>query len=199
MTPSANPRIRVREATPADVEALVDIHFDAFKDNVMDRLMYPHGVSEDSKRKFGARLFPPKPSQRNDSPESAAQVPENLLYVAEYVSEEGAVDEPGEVVAFAKWQLHRTQQAEAEWKHGFPVTTETFGEGCDLSVVDAFIGEMNRKQRNHAKGEPALCKESDTWAATTSLANPVCRPWYPRLQAGPAAVGGRVGPCEARC
>ncbi|GAB1310616.1 Puromycin N-acetyltransferase [Madurella fahalii] len=174
---STNPRIRVREATPADVETIIDINFEAFGDNAIDQLMYPNGVSEDCKKKFGARLLQPKPLQGKDGPVSAEQAPQTLVYVAEYVPEPGADDKPGEVVAFAKWRLNRVQQAEAEWKQDFQATSEIFGEGCDLSVIDAFICEMNRKQRDHAKGEPALY-----------LSILACKPGRRRLGAGSALV-----------
>lgn len=152
---TANPRIRVREATPADVEALVDIYFAAFDDNVMNQLMYPRGVSADSRRKFGEKLSP-KPSA-GSAAETTTKKEETFVYVAEYLPEEDSTG-PGGVVAFAKWSLHREPRAEEEWKaDDFTATTETWGEDCDVAVVNAFIGEMNRIQRDHAKGEAALC------------------------------------------
>jgi hypothetical protein len=159
MATTVNPRIRVREATPTDVEAITDIHFGAFDDNIMNRLMYPNGVSEDSKKKFRTRLFPSN-SPQVDGESDAARQPQTLLWVAEYFPEDAAAaDKPGEIVAYSKWQLNRVQQTEGEWKKDSPATAEVWGEGCDLAVVDAFIGAMNRKQREHAKGEPALRKD----------------------------------------
>lgn len=150
-----NPRIRVREATPADVDAIVDIHFAAFDDNVMNQLMYPGGPSADSRAKFGANVFPRPESNAGD----AAKTGQSLLCVAEYLPEDATADSSGEVVAFAKWLLHREPRAEADWKgEEFNATTESWGEGCDTTVVNAFIGEMTRIQRDHAKGEAALCK-----------------------------------------
>jgi hypothetical protein len=152
---TSNPRIRVREATAADVAAIVDIHFTAFDDNVMNQLMYPGGASADSRAKFGTSVFPHAESGAED----AAKTGQSLLCVAERLPEDAPADSPGEIVAFAKWLLHREPRAEAEWKgEDFTATTETWGEGCDTAVVNAFIGEMTRVQREHANGEAALCK-----------------------------------------
>lgn len=153
---TSSPRIRVRKATQADVPDIIDIHFTAFDDNIMNKLMYPNGPSEETKAKFGANIM--SQPAKADSPEKAATKGENLVFVAEYLPEGGPADGPGEVVAIAKWTLYRQQRPEEEWKaEDFRPTVEAFGEGCNLEVIDEFIGEMNRKQRDHAKGEAALC------------------------------------------
>lgn len=150
---TTNLRIRVRKATPADKDAISDIHFDAFDDNVMSQLMYPNGPSDDSKAKFRARLFPDSP------PKDDAKNGEGFLYVAELLPEDGPADGSGEVVAMAKWTLYREQRPEEEWKtEEFTATRDMFGEGAELDVVNAFIGEMHRVQRDLAKGEASLCK-----------------------------------------
>jgi hypothetical protein len=155
MAPS-NLRIRVREGTPADIDAIVDVHFAAFDDNIMNQLMYPGGPSADSRKKFGASLLP---QLRPESGGNAAKGGEPLICVAEYWPDDAPADGPGEVVAFAKWLLHRRQRPEEEWKGDtFTATTESWGEGCDTDVVNAFIGKMTRTQQADAKGEPALCK-----------------------------------------
>jgi hypothetical protein len=150
---ATNPRIRIREATPADVDAIVDIHFAAFDEDVMNQLMYPGGASADSRQKFGSKVLPQTAAQ--SGPDTTTPREQNFLCVAEYLSEDG----PGEVVAFAKWLLHREPRTEEEQKaQVFNATTETSGQGCDIDVVNAFIGGMNRLQWDHAKGEAALCK-----------------------------------------
>ena len=151
-----NPRIRVREATPADIDAIVDIHFAAFDDNVMNQLMYPGGPSADAREKFGANLLSQLAPER--SAVGAGKGGEPLICVAELMSD-ATPDGPGEVVAFAKWLLHRQPRTEEEWKgEAFNATKESWGEGCDTAIVNAFIGEMTRIQRDHAQGEAALCK-----------------------------------------
>ncbi len=155
MVPS-NLRIRVREATPADIDAIVDIHFAAFDDNVMNQLMYPGGPSADAREKFGASLLP---QHRPEAGGNTGKSGEPFLCVAEYLADDAPADSPGEVVAFAKWLLRRQPRTEDEWKGDrFAATAESWGEGCDTAVVNAFIGEMNRIQQEHAKGEAALCK-----------------------------------------
>jgi hypothetical protein len=143
--------MRVREGTPADLDAIVDIYYKAFGDNVMDKLMYPGGPSEDAKRKLAAKILP--------RPASESGKEEDLLCVAEYLPDGSPADGPWEVVAFGKWHLFREARTEEEWRADeFKATTETHGEGCDPSVINAFIGGLVRKQQEHAKGEAALCK-----------------------------------------
>ncbi|AEO70580.1 uncharacterized protein THITE_72721 [Thermothielavioides terrestris NRRL 8126] len=174
---AANPRIRVREATPADVDTIVDVYFAAFDDNIMNQLMYPNGVSEDSKKKFGSSFRQPAAAEGDAA--SAAKKGELLLCVAEYLPEGSSADGPGEIVAFAWWQLDRTPRTEEEWLNTppFAATAESWGEDCDLSVVNLFIGGMTELQRKHAKGEAALY-----------LKILACSPTRQRLGAGSALV-----------
>ncbi|KAK4200242.1 hypothetical protein QBC40DRAFT_73288 [Triangularia verruculosa] len=170
MAPS-KPFIRVRKAELVDTDAIVRIHYDAFDDDVMNGLMYPGGATEASRRTFGERVFPTPQSE-----EELAKNGEAFLNVAEYFPE--GPDGPSEVVALSKWTLHRHPRTEEQWKaENFVPTVEHFGEGADLSVIDAFIGEMHRKQRDHAKGEAALF-----------LGILVCSPDRQRLGAGSALL-----------
>ncbi|KAK3989994.1 hypothetical protein QBC44DRAFT_265984 [Cladorrhinum sp. PSN332] len=173
-----NPRIRVREARLEDKEAIIRIHYAAFDDDVMNRLMYPGGVSEAVKQKFGDRAFTkPEPGKKG----------EHRLFIAEYFSpdthpsfdpETHPDDGSGEVAAFAKWMFHTEPRTEEEWKaEEFVATVENFGEGCDLSVVNTFIGGLNGKQKESAKGEAALF-----------LGILACDPKRQRLGAGSALV-----------
>lgn len=150
---ATKPRIRIREAVEADTDIVNDLHFEAFDDNVMNQLMYPGGVSADTKAKCRARMF------SNSAPkDDAKKKSETFLHVAELLPEDGPADGPGEIVAIAKWTLYREPRAEEEWKADeFTATTEIFGEGSNLEVINAFIGGMNQKQRDHTKGEAALC------------------------------------------
>ncbi|CAP60181.1 uncharacterized protein PODANS_1_4960 [Podospora anserina S mat+] len=168
---STKPFIRVRKAELADTDAIVRIHYEAFDDDVMNQLMYPGGATEASRKRFGERVFP-----RPQSDEELAKNGETILNVAEYFPE--GPDGPGEVVAFSKWVLHRNPRTEEQWKsEDYVPTVENFGEGADLSVINAFIGELNRKQRDHAKGEAALF-----------LGILACSPDRQRLGAGSALV-----------
>lgn len=115
---TANPRIRVREATPADVEALVDIYFAAFDDNVMNQLMYPRGVSADSRRKFGEKLSP-KPSA-GSAAETTTKKEETFVYVAEYLPEE---DSTGPGGGLSPSQSGRSTVNHARRKNGRQMTS----------------------------------------------------------------------------
>ncbi|KAK4144435.1 uncharacterized protein C8A04DRAFT_11560 [Dichotomopilus funicola] len=145
-------RLRVRAATQGDIKTMADIHFAAFADNIMNQLMYPRGVSEDCKTKFELKLMPAVPAEETTPPRT-----QGFVCVVEYLPQGGPSDRPGEIIAYAKWRLQREQQPEEEWKgKELHATTETWGDVCDVSVVNAFMGEMDRAQQQHAKGEAAL-------------------------------------------
>lgn len=153
-----NPRIRVRPARLEDKQAIIDIFYSAFGNDVMNRLMFPAGPAPSVKEKFGERTFAKLEPGKG----------ELKLFVAEYFSPETHPtfdpdtypdDGSGEPVAFSKWIFQKDPRPEEEWKADqFVYTVETSGEGCDLDVMDAFIGELNRKQRDSARGEAAACK-----------------------------------------
>ena len=168
---ATRPRLRVRQATSADIDAAVDIHFAAFDDNVMNQLMYPGGVTADGKAKFASHLLPAPPP----AAEAPATKGEAFLCVAEYLPEDAPANAPGEIVAFAKWLLQRVPLAEDEWKKDrSAATTESWGDGCAVAVVDAFIGKMTLMQQEHAKGEAALCKSPSVPVHQTPGANAPC-------------------------
>lgn len=182
-------RIRVREATPADVDAIAAINFSAFDDNVLNHLMYPGGPSESTRNKFAARVLQQITAKGSPTTAKAGEV---LISVAEYLPEGVPSDGPGEVVAFARWLLHREPLTEEEWNvDDVKATTETWGEGVNVEVVNTFIGDINRKQRDHAKGEAALCKSRIPLLVFVSHAEPSFRSWAHRLQPDPPAFGRR--------
>ena len=186
-------RLRVREATPADVEAVVDVYFAAFDDNVMNQLMYPRGVSAEGRKKFGARLFPQPPSE--DAGQGTKAKGQGFLYVAEYLPDGASTDASGEIVAFAKWLLQREPRPEEEWKkEDFTATAEAWGDDCDLGVVDGFIGVMNRAQSEHAKGEAALCKYLTLAVTATTFIDLGFRSQHYWLQSHQTTVRGRICP-----
>lgn len=145
---STNPRVRVREATPADLDVLIDIHFDAFGPNVMGELLSPGGVTEEQKKKFGETILPP-----------ATPVPsegETIVQVAELLPENDDGSAP-EVVAWGKWVLFRHPRTEEEWNVEIPYETlETLGEGANPEVHNAFLRGIHVKRRDLAKGDPVL-------------------------------------------
>jgi hypothetical protein len=140
------PRIRVRRAVPADADTLVDIFEAAFAPDVMQGLMHPGGFTADARAKFGATFFP------ND------KKGETIVMVAERLPDDGPDDGPGEMVALSKWILHREPRTEDEWNVETPETVETLGEGSNATIHNEFIGGLERKRREQAKGDPALSK-----------------------------------------
>ncbi|KAK3945212.1 hypothetical protein QBC46DRAFT_277620 [Diplogelasinospora grovesii] len=164
---AAGPRIRIRDAVPADAGAITEINYAAFGPDIMDKLMYPNGVSDNARRKFESGLFAPKhPSAKG----------ETIIKVAELLPVSDN-DGPGEVVAFSKWVLYREPRPEAEWNVEHLDTAETLGEGVNVDVYNNFFGAMHRKRRQWAKGDPVLF-----------LAILACTPTRHRLGAGTAMV-----------
>ncbi|KAK0734723.1 hypothetical protein B0T26DRAFT_670977 [Lasiosphaeria miniovina] len=144
---TATPRIRVREATPADARQMADVQFEAFGPDVFNRLMYPAGDTEDSRQRFAAGLFQP------ETPE-APKKEESVLTVAELLPEEFG---QAEIVAFARWIVRRESRPEEEWNVPEPPrTAEQLGKDCNIEVFTYFIGALHDKRREHTRGNPAV-------------------------------------------
>jgi len=157
------PRIRVREAVPADAPAMVDIHYAAFGPSVMNALMHPGGVTEDARKKFMSSFFPSPDA--GDKPEGSEQAPkpgpESISMVAELLRDaEDAPTAAPEIVAFSKWTLHKKERPEEEWNVHKEFTAEMLGEGASVEVVNAFIGGFKALRRKWARGDPhaGMCR-----------------------------------------
>ncbi|KAF3760925.1 hypothetical protein M406DRAFT_358399 [Cryphonectria parasitica EP155] len=172
-TASQKPRITVRRATPADAQDLASIHFDAFGPDVMDRLMYPGGVTDSARSQFCKDLFTLPydiNSNKDEKPASAtgaaatttttsSPAAENIVMLAELhhpEDGEGAANPNPEIVAFAKWELIKEPLPEEKWNVVKEYTSEMLGEGVNVGVYTAFIGDLQRLRRKHLKGDPLL-------------------------------------------
>ncbi|KAK3393250.1 N-acetyltransferase-like protein [Podospora didyma] len=174
-TPTSKPRVRVREATPADVDQIIDVHFAAFANDSFNQLMYPNGVSADARAKFAASFFPP---ETPDTAAAAIKKGESLVMVAELFPDGNGGHSSGEIVGFARWVLQREQRTEEEWNVVQPPPTEEMlGKGVDVDVYNAFIGELHNWRRKSAKGDPALF-----------LGLIACKPSRQRIGAGTALL-----------
>jgi len=180
------PRLRIREAVPADATALAEIQFSAFGPDIINRLLFPNGVTEDALAKSASWLF---------TPPDAKQSSERLLTVAELVPEDGPADGPGEIVAFAKWSLRRQPAPEEEWNVEPPVMTPSMiGEGADLEAYKWFHGTLHRRFREIGRGDPMLCEwqrcNLQVFNANDilDLSVLVCAPHRQRLGAGSALL-----------
>jgi len=87
------PRLRLREATPADARALTDIQLAAFGIDIINQLLYPDEITQDARHKAADLLFVPHDGQSL----------EPLLVVAEL--ETTPKKDEYEIVALAKWGL----------------------------------------------------------------------------------------------
>ncbi|KAK0641404.1 N-acetyltransferase-like protein [Cercophora newfieldiana] len=159
-----DPRVRIREATPADANAMAEIQLAAFGTDVINQLLYPGEITEDAKTKAAESLFaPPEPPHQSSEP---------LLVVAELVLENGP-----EVIAFAKWSLRRESVPEEEWDVEPSVSPDMLGEGSNIEVFKWFHLTLHRKLRSFSRGEAMLYLEVL-----------VCAPHRQRLGAGFALV-----------
>lgn len=154
-TATAAPRgqIRLRRATPDEREAIARIHFDAFGPGPMASLLNgPEGVTEQAVHGFAMDLFP-------GPDHDVASKGERFITVAELVpdddSSNGQAAAP-EVVAFGKWTLYRHERDRAQWDVEEPAVPKEGTAGSCAEVMDAFIGDLHRRARALAKGEPHL-------------------------------------------
>lgn len=173
-TSTTKPRLRIRDATEADVPAIARIHFDAFGPGIMSRLMYPRGFgalddgdpSSSAIAKFAESVLAPleQPASRSSSRPLPA---ERVVMVAEEVfpddeGEEGEGKEKekvGEIIAFAKWKIVKEPLTAEEWDVEIKdKTVEEMGPWVDVDVYNAFIGGLNRTMKGFQKGEPLVCE-----------------------------------------
>jgi hypothetical protein len=146
----AQPRIHIREATPDDVDSLVDIHFDAFGGGIMSRLLNPNGPTQEARAKFASMFFP-------EAIENPTGV-EPFTMVAELLPKDATDTDSPEIVAFGRWLLCRQPRPESEWNVETVMTAEQLGEGVDVDFHNSFIGGLRRKNALLAKGDPCLRK-----------------------------------------
>lgn len=174
-TTAAKPRIRIRNATEADLPAISRIHYDAFGPGVMMRLMHPpQGQPTDAAlAAFEKSLRSALPEQRptttttttaaalsTTAGQKKRELPvEFVLMVAERLLP-GQDGGEGEVIAFAKWKVVKEELTEEEWNVDVKdQTVEELGVGTDVDVYNAFISELVRTAKGLQKGEPLLCED----------------------------------------
>ncbi|KAK1757817.1 hypothetical protein QBC47DRAFT_165683 [Echria macrotheca] len=167
---TTNPRIRIREAVPADARAMAEIDFAAFGTDIIGQLLNPPPVSEAAKEKMAHSYFPP---EGNFKPNA-----ETIFMVAELLPQDGPADGPGEIVAWGKWVLRREPMDEEGWNvsHDMPPPSDGH-EGVNVKVYNWFIAEIHRNLTKIVRGEPHLY-----------LKGLACAPTRQRLGAGSALV-----------
>ncbi len=156
-----SPRIRLRDATPADVERMTEIFFVAFGRDPGNRLMHPNGFSASAREKFSAGFFPPKPPADKPGRGPNGEHPqqgEKVVMVAELVSSDQQGNEAASIVAYARWTIHREPREEWDWNYDKPETAESLGEGVSVEVYTKFIGNLKRLARKHARGDPCISR-----------------------------------------
>jgi hypothetical protein len=149
--------IRIRKATRADIDDVVRIQADAFAPGIMNRLMYPNGMSEEARSKYGASSLKivEESEARDAGTFSGPEDPESFLFVAEATP----TDEQSrpEIIAFAHWEVYRKPRTEEEWNVREPADSYT-SEGVNTEVMVAFIGGIREMRRQNMRGDPSICK-----------------------------------------
>ena len=159
MASTTKPQIRLRVATVADVDRLVDLFFTAFALDPGNKLMYPNEVSASAREKFASRMLssnaaPTGPGRGpNGQHPKAAEV---FVVVAELTAPHEPEGKCGEIVAFARWMWNKDPREEWDWDYSPDLTLETMGEGVNLEAANAFIGGLKRLERKHARGDPNI-------------------------------------------
>lgn len=139
--------LRIRSATPSDIDAIVRIQNDAFGPGIMNRLMYPSGPSDAEKAKFATSLHQliQAPAGKVDG-KFTSELGEAYLIVAQLIDSD-------EVIAFGIWNLFREPRSVEEWNVHVPMTGE---EGTNVEILEDFIGGLHAMRRKWMKGEPGL-------------------------------------------
>lgn len=138
------PKVQIRPATEADVATIVDIHNDSFGPSLMNRLMYPNGISAESDAKFGESIL----KQIRNPP--SRETGDEQIWLA-YLPEEN-----DEVIAFAMWTVFREERPEEEWSK-----VASLGEpGPEVNVpfYEEFIGGLHKMRKRWMKGDKGLCE-----------------------------------------
>jgi hypothetical protein len=148
--------IRVRKATRADIDDIVRVNVDAFGPGVMNKLMYPHGMSDYAKSKFASSMIKiVDDAEASASDDSKPKAKQSFLLVAEIDSAEERSSP--EVIAFAWWDVWREPRLEDEWNVPEPVSTDP-AEGANDEIMEVFIGGIRAMRRRNMRGDPGVCK-----------------------------------------
>jgi hypothetical protein len=146
-------QVRLREARPADVPAIVDAHFSAFSTSTANDLINPAGGTDEVRKGLGQIFFP----ATAPPPHSG----EAVTIVAELVPPPGRSG-PGEhdgavVIGYAKWSIYREERTEEQWNTPVPkYTAEQLGPGYDAEAFDAYLGDLKRQEKRWTRGNRCL-------------------------------------------
>lgn len=150
--------IHVRKGTRADIDNVVRINVDAFGPGIMNKLLYPNGMSDEGKSKFAATMAKIiEDAEAVSSSNSKLKAYESFLAVAETVPD-GEQSSP-EVIAFAWWEIWREPRSVEEWHVTEPVSAYS-AQGANDEVMEAFIGGIRAMRRRNMRGDPGMCKLS---------------------------------------
>jgi hypothetical protein len=151
------------------VSDIVRIYFDAFGRGIMNRLMYPGGVTAENRAVYASILPAKIASQKTEKSEndpSPKKLPvETFVMLAELLpeghekeaSEAAAAAAKAEVIAVSVWAVYREPRPEHEWNVQRPMTIEEFGPGADLVFVEEFLGRL-KEMKKWMKGDPGASK-----------------------------------------
>ncbi|KAJ1550153.1 hypothetical protein HK405_001292 [Cladochytrium tenue] len=164
------PRVRVRAAQPADVDAITQIHFAAFQSNPVSRAIYPPtGLpSADARGRFERSMRDtlttaagvtatanPTAVTASGESQAAAAVQTTPASICTVVAVAERVDD-GAVVGYAKWTLRAEPLKSADDDAEPLPVRESVGEGVNFDVLLEFRRELRAQRQKWRGTDPSL-------------------------------------------
>ncbi|KUI72740.1 Puromycin N-acetyltransferase [Cytospora mali] len=166
--PLAKPPLRIRRATPADVDKITNVMFEAYASGVISNLIFPGGASASARATFAKKIFS----------STAGPSIEAILMVAERLPQDEHEGHETEIVGFARWVLVKEPLPKEKWDIPFqPLASEELGEGSNIEVHNYRESGLHELKKKWIKGEPCL-----------HLGILACSPHHQRIGAGSALV-----------
>lgn len=128
--------LQLAAAAIEDVERIVDIESAAFAPSTLTQVLFPRGSSPDQKLKSKERML-------REWKEDASM---RLIKVVD--------SEIGEIIAFAKWNIYRTERPESEWKKR---PAREWGDGSNKEACRLFFGAID-ESRQRIRGKAHCCE-----------------------------------------
>lgn len=131
--------LTLKEAQEADIPRLVEIMYNAFSDDPWERIVWPQTPPPEARS-------PTINQMRNDL---LTDPNVNIMKVVD--------QELDSIIAFAEWNIYRTERPESEWKSS--PEPDVWDEGTNVEAGNAFREAKREKRRKLLGGVPHCCKQ----------------------------------------
>ncbi|KAL6721892.1 hypothetical protein ACLMJK_000997 [Lecanora helva] len=127
----------LEQAEERDIPRLLDIMYAAFHDDAWNRIMFP--------------TIPPSNGRTASINRYRHEISNNPnVSIVKVVD----TDQDGEIIAFARWNIYRTERPESEWKDA---TSRDWDEGTNVDAANEFFNGIREKRQNLMAGKPHFC------------------------------------------